>query len=114
MDHKNESAGDCGNEQDQVSVFSYDAATPLDSIIAHLTRECGGNVHKKGIVEATSSGYEARDMSTFHVLPSERANVGESPSSDVYGYLSNNGRVCDYGSENAADLGTNSQFISSD
>ena len=29
---------------------------PLDGAIAHLTRECGGNVHKKGVVEVTASG----------------------------------------------------------
>ena len=27
---------------------------PLDGIIAHLTRECGGNVHEKGIVKVTA------------------------------------------------------------
>jgi hypothetical protein len=27
-----------------------------DGIIAHLTRECGGNVHNYGFVEVTSSG----------------------------------------------------------
>lgn len=30
--------------------FVYDASKPLDGIIAHLTRECGGNIHRKGIV----------------------------------------------------------------
>ena len=29
---------------------------PLDGIIAQLTRECGGNVHAKGVVEVTASG----------------------------------------------------------
>ena len=38
--------------------FVYDSARPLDGIIAHLTRECGGNVHKKGVVEVTASGFE--------------------------------------------------------
>ena len=28
---------------------------PLDGIIAHLTRECGGNVHKEGVVNVTAS-----------------------------------------------------------
>ena len=28
---------------------------PLNGIIAQLTRECGGNVHKKGVVEVTAS-----------------------------------------------------------
>ena len=35
--------------------FVYDSSKPLDGIIAHLTRECGGNVHDKGIVNATSN-----------------------------------------------------------
>ena len=30
---------------------------PLDGIIAHLTRKCGGNVHKKGVVEVTGSSW---------------------------------------------------------
>ena len=33
----------------------YDSANPLDGIIAHLTRMCGGNVHDKGIVKVTVS-----------------------------------------------------------
>ena len=28
---------------------------PLDGIIAHLTRECGGNVHEQGVIEVTAS-----------------------------------------------------------
>ena len=35
--------------------FVYDAEKPLDGIIAHLTRECGGNVHEKGVVKVTAS-----------------------------------------------------------
>ena len=35
--------------------FVYDSSKPLDGIIAHLTRECGGNVHKKGVVKVTAS-----------------------------------------------------------
>ena len=30
---------------------------PLDGIIAHLTRECGGNVHKERVVNVTASSY---------------------------------------------------------
>ena len=30
--------------------FVYDSAKPLKGVIAHLTRECGGNVRDKGIV----------------------------------------------------------------
>ena len=36
--------------------FVYKEVRPLDGIIAHLTRECGGNVHKQGIVNVTASG----------------------------------------------------------
>ena len=35
--------------------FVYDEARPLDGIIAHLTRECSGNVHQKGVVKVTAS-----------------------------------------------------------
>ena len=37
--------------------FVYNPAEPLDGIIAHLTRECGGNVHAKGVVKVTASGF---------------------------------------------------------
>ena len=36
--------------------FPFWYTQPLDGIIAHLTRECGGNVHNKGVVKVTSSG----------------------------------------------------------
>ena len=46
--------------------FVYDASRPLDGIIAHLTRECGGNVHEKGVVGVSSinflSGYEPKNV----------------------------------------------------
>ena len=35
--------------------FVYNDAKPLDGIIAHLTSECGGNVHEKGVVKVTAS-----------------------------------------------------------
>ena len=35
--------------------FAYDSSQPLKGIIAHLTSECGGNVHEKGVVEVTAS-----------------------------------------------------------
>ena len=37
--------------------FVYDESNPLNGVIAHLTRECGGNVHDKGIVNVTSSTF---------------------------------------------------------
>ena len=33
----------------------YDAAKPLEGIITHLTRQCGGNVQEKGVVEVRAS-----------------------------------------------------------
>ena len=36
-------------------MFNYDELGPLDGIIAHLTREFGGNVHDKNIVKVTAS-----------------------------------------------------------
>ena len=41
--------------QMQITEFVYDRLKPLAGIIAHLTRECGGNVHDKGIMNVTSS-----------------------------------------------------------
>lgn len=37
--------------------FVCDKSNPLDGIIAHLTRECGGNVHEKGIVKVSASSF---------------------------------------------------------
>ena len=34
---------------------AYEASKPLDGIIAHLTRECGGNVHDRGVVNVTAN-----------------------------------------------------------
>ena len=38
--------------------FPFYHLEPLDGIIAHLTRECGGNVHEKGVVEVTASSVD--------------------------------------------------------
>jgi hypothetical protein len=35
-----------------------------DGIIAHLTRECGGNVHNHHVVEVTSGSFEKETEST--------------------------------------------------
>jgi hypothetical protein len=35
--------------------FVLDSNRPFDGIISHLTRECGGNVHTRGIVSITAS-----------------------------------------------------------
>ena len=39
------------------NAFRYDKTMPLTGIIAHLTNECGGNVHDKGVMEVTVSGF---------------------------------------------------------
>jgi hypothetical protein len=36
----------------------HTAGKPLDGILAHLTRKCGGNVHDKGVVDITSSSID--------------------------------------------------------
>ena len=48
--------GNSGKRQAPAEIqIVYDKAKPLEGIIAHLTRQCGGNVHDKGVVEATAS-----------------------------------------------------------
>ena len=45
-----------GNVQAQRELeLRYNDATPLEGVIAHLPRECGGNVHDKGVIEVTAS-----------------------------------------------------------
>jgi hypothetical protein len=63
-----------------------------DGIIAHLTRECGGNVHKRHIVDVTSGSFE-------------KETFGANPHSGAY---YNNPLFA----ENAADLETFSCFLS--
>jgi hypothetical protein len=64
-----------------------------DGIIAHLTRECGGNVHDRNVVEVTSGSFE-------------KETHGSNTHSGAY----NNNP--DDAAKNAADLETNSQFTS--
>jgi hypothetical protein len=35
-------------------VFEFSSAAPLNGIVAHLTRQCGGNVHNKGVIAVTA------------------------------------------------------------
>ena len=49
--------------------FVYNAARPLDGIIAYLTHQCGGNVHENGAVTVTASGHDA-------VEPKEVVDLG--------------------------------------
>ena len=48
------------------SEFVCSKEKPLDGIIAHLTRECGGNVHEKGAIEVIASSvhnsYKAKSV----------------------------------------------------
>jgi hypothetical protein len=64
-----------------------------DGIIAHLTRECGGNVHERQIVKVTSGSFE-------------KVTVGANPHS---GAFDNNPK---YAAKNAADLESVSNFLS--
>ena len=54
------------------SEFMYRGPRELDGIIAHLTRECSGNVHEKGVVVVTASGclpgYEPEHVVNFGSL----------------------------------------------
>ena len=49
---------DCRNN-DTGREFVYEDSKKLDGIIAHLTRECGGNVHDLGIVNVTASSFQS-------------------------------------------------------
>jgi hypothetical protein len=64
-----------------------------DGIIAHLTRECGGNVHDRNVVEVTSGSFE-------------KETEGANPHSGAL----NNWDGC--AAKNAADLETDSLFYS--
>ena len=46
----------------------YDSSKPLDGVIAYLTRECGGNVHDKGIVNVTASSLNPHVNSSEYQL----------------------------------------------
>ena len=37
--------------------FRYNETMPLTGVISYLTSECGGNVHEKGVMEVTVSGF---------------------------------------------------------
>jgi hypothetical protein len=64
-----------------------------DGIIAHLTRECGGNVHDRNIVDVVSGSFE-------------RVTYGANPHSGAY----NSDPM--WAAKNAADLETSSRFYS--
>jgi hypothetical protein len=58
-----------------------------EGIIAHLTRECGGNVHDRNVIEVTSGSFE-------------KETVGANPDSGAYGNHPNSA------AKNATDLET--------
>jgi hypothetical protein len=64
-----------------------------DGIIAHLTRECGGNVHDCHVIEVTSGSFK-------------RETIGANPDSGAY----NNDPG--YAAKNVADLEVDSHFYS--
>jgi hypothetical protein len=64
-----------------------------DGIIAHLTRECGGNVHDHHVVEVTSGSFE-------------KVTHGANPHSGAY----DNKAEC--AAKNTVDLETDSLFVS--
>jgi hypothetical protein len=64
-----------------------------DGIIAHLTRECGGNVHDRHAVDITSGSFE-------------KETCGANPHSGAYDNLLR------YAAKNAFDLETDSPFLS--
>jgi hypothetical protein len=64
-----------------------------DGIIAHLTRECGGNVHDRHVVDVTCGSFE-------------NETEGANPHSGAYD------NYPDFVAKNAADLETDSRFFS--
>jgi hypothetical protein len=64
-----------------------------DGIIAHLTRECGGNVHDRKVVDVTCGSFE-------------KETIGANRHSGAW-----NNNPC-YAAKNAADLETDSEFAS--
>jgi hypothetical protein len=64
-----------------------------DGIIARLTRECGGNVHHRHVVEVTNGSFE-------------KETHGANPHSGAYDHDTDNA------AKNAADLETDSCFFS--
>ena len=55
---------------------------PLDGIIAHLTRECGGNVHKEGVVNVTASScYGYKPEYAVDLKADSRFDSDDSPNS---------------------------------
>ena len=41
--------------------YEYSGQNPFDGVVAHLTSECGGNIHQKGIVNITASSVKTNE-----------------------------------------------------
>ena len=78
----------------------YDDARPLDGIIAYLTRECGGNVHEKEIVEVTASSVDSLDRKPENVVDlttsSDFCSKGEENSWVCYNFKQRRVAVTSY------------------
>ena len=55
--------------------FKFAPSNPLDGIVAHLTRECNGNVHEKGVIEVTASSIETRHFAPKDVVSQKESSV---------------------------------------
>ena len=82
--HVSKDKQDTGKKMTKPGIeFVYDSSKQLEGIIAHLTKQCGGNVHDKGIVNATASSVNgacepkhAADLGTTPVYQSRRDQEG--------------------------------------
>ena len=60
--------------------FPFYEMRPLDGIITHLTRECDGNVHEKGVVNVTASSFLGGDKPENVVDLWSRSEFCSNPS----------------------------------
>lgn len=65
--------------------FAYDSK-PLDGIIAHLTRTCGGNVHDEGIVHVTASSFLTTGSQLF-----DPKNAVELEGTEIFASINEEG-----------------------
>ena len=64
--------------------FLYDSAKPLNGIIAHLTREYGGNVADKGVVVATASSTQGRNPAKNALDLEEKSDFFSAPQQNSW------------------------------
>jgi hypothetical protein len=72
----------------QARQFAPSDSAPLDDIIAHLTKSCGGNVHDRGVVAVASSPSANPNFGPYDVK-----NVADLK--DSYGLFHSNGMSAD-------------------